>query len=94
MKEIGGGIVLCSGREVMSELELPIAGLMTDKRLDYVVRNQKELEAGITAMGCKLQAPFISMSFLALPVIPALKITDRGLVDVENRKIVNVFGTV
>ena len=94
LKEIGGGIVLCSGREVMSELELPIAGLMTDKRLDYVVRNQKELEAGITAMGCKLQAPFISMSFLALPVIPALKITDRGLVDVENRKIVNVFGTV
>ncbi|HJH27601.1 MAG TPA: adenine deaminase [Methanophagales archaeon] len=94
LKEIGGGIVLCNGCEVKSELELPIAGLMTDKGLDYVVRNQKELEAGITAMGCKLQAPFISMSFLALPVIPALKITDKGLVDVENRKIVNVFGTV
>jgi adenine deaminase len=78
----------------MSELELPIAGLMTDKRLDYVVRNQKELEDKISEMGCKLQAPFISMSFLALPVIPALKITDKGLVDVENRKIVNVFVTV
>ncbi|MEA2033684.1 MAG: adenine deaminase [Euryarchaeota archaeon] len=94
LKEIGGGIVLCSGREVMSELKLPIAGLMTDKGLDYVVRKQKELEAGITAMGCKLQAPFILISFLALPVIPALKITDMGLVDVEKRKIVNVFCTV
>ena len=94
LKEIGGGIVLCSGREVMSELKLPIAGLMSDKGLAYVVRNQKEMEAGITAMGCKLQAPFSSMSFLALPVIPALKITDKGLVDVEKRKIVNVFVTV
>ena len=91
LKEIGGGIVLCSGREVKNELELPIAGLMTDKGLDYVAKKQKELEAGITAMGCKLRAPFITMSFFALPVIPELKITDRGLVDVENRKIVNVF---
>ena len=94
LKEIGGGIVLCSGREVMSELKLPIAGLMTDKGLDYVAKKQKELEDKISEMGCKLQAPFISISFLALPVIPALKITDKGLVDVENRKIVNVFVTV
>ena len=91
LKEIGGGIVLCSGREVMSELKLPIAGLMTDKGLDYVAKKQKEMEDKISEMGCKLRAPFISMSFLALPVIPALKITDRGLVDVEKRKIVNVF---
>ncbi|MGB7533264.1 MAG: adenine deaminase [Halobacteriota archaeon] len=94
LKEIGGGIVLCSGREVMSELKLPIAGLMSDKGLDYVAKKQKEMEDKISEMGCKLQAPFISISFLALPVIPALKITDKGLVDVENRKIVNVFGTV
>ena len=91
LKEIGGGIVLCSGREVKNELELPIAGLMTDKRLDYVAKKQNELEDKISEMGCKLQAPFITMSFLALPVIPALKITDRGLVDVGKRKIVNVF---
>lgn len=91
LKEIGGGIVLCSGREVKNELELPIAGLMTDKGLAYVVRKQNELEDKISEMGCKLRAPFISMSFLALPVIPALKITDKGLVDVGKRKIVNVF---
>ncbi|MCK4476130.1 MAG: adenine deaminase, partial [Methanophagales archaeon] len=82
LKEIGGGIVLCSGSEVKSELELPIAGLMTDKGLDYAARKQKEMEDKISEMGCKLRAPFITMSFLALPVIPELKITDKGLVDV------------
>ncbi len=91
LKEIGGGIVLCSGCEVKSELELPIAGLMSDKELDYVVRKQKEMEDKISEMGCKLRAPLITMSFLALPVIPKLKITDRGLVDVEKRRIVDIF---
>lgn len=91
LKEIGGGIVLCRGSEVKSELKLPIAGLMTDKGLEYVVRKGKELEETISEMGCTLRAPFISLSFLALPVIPKLKITDRGLVDVEKRKIVDVF---
>jgi adenine deaminase len=91
LKEIGGGIVLCSGSEVKSELALPIAGLMSDKTLDYVAQKQRELEERISEMGCKLQAPFITMSFLALPVIPKLKITDKGLVDVEKLKIVDIF---
>jgi adenine deaminase len=91
LKEIGGGIVLCNGNEVTSELELPIAGLMSDKELDYVILKQKELEDNISVMGCKLPAPFIAMSFLALPVIPKLKITDKGLVDVAKREIVRVF---
>ncbi|MBL7117882.1 MAG: adenine deaminase [Candidatus Syntrophoarchaeum sp.] len=88
LKKIGGGIVLCSGCEVKSELELPIAGLMTDKGLDYAVKKQKDMDDKISEMGCKLRAPFITLSFLALPVIPALKITDKGLVDVEKRRIV------
>jgi len=88
LKEIGGGIALCSGCELKSELELPIAGLMTDKGLDYAVKKQKEMNDKISEMGCKLQAPFITLSFLALPVIPALKITDKGLVDVEKGRIV------
>ena len=91
LKAIGGGIVLCCGNEITRELELPIAGLMSDKGLDYVIRKQKALEAKIAEMGCKLQAPTITMSFLALPVIPKLKITDRGLVDVEKRKVVGIF---
>ncbi len=90
LREIGGGIVLCSGCEVKSELELPIAGLMTDKGLDYVLKKQKEMEEKISVMGCKLRAPFITMSFIALSVIPKLKITDRGLVDVEKMKIVEL----
>ncbi len=91
LKAIGGGIVLCSGCTVKSELELPIAGLMSAKGLDYVIKKQKALEDNISEMGCKLQAPSIIMSFLALPVIPKLKITDRGLVDVEKREIVDIF---
>nr|AAU83786.1 adenine deaminase [uncultured archaeon GZfos33H6] len=91
LKAIGGGIVLCNGEEVTSELKLPIAGLMSDKGLDYVMRKQKEMDDSISEMGCKLPAPFIAMSFLALPVIPKLKITDKGLVDVAKREIVAVF---
>ncbi|MDI6885039.1 MAG: adenine deaminase [archaeon] len=91
LQEIGGGIVLCTGSEVMSELALPIAGLMSDKALDYVAQKQRELEENISELGCKLKAPFITLSFLALPVIPKLKITDRGLVDVEKREIVSTF---
>ena len=90
LKEIGGGIVVCDGNEVKSELALPIAGLMSDKAFDYVAQKQRELEEAISEMGCKLQAPFITLSFLALPVIPKLKITDKGLVDVERREIVDV----
>ncbi|MGB7001005.1 MAG: adenine deaminase [Halobacteriota archaeon] len=91
LKDIGGGIVLCNVEEVTSELKLPIAGLMSDKGLDYVMRKQKEMDDSISEMGCKLPAPFIAMSFLALPVIPKLKITDKGLVDVAKREIVAVF---
>ena len=91
LKDIGGGIVLCNGEEVTSELKLPIAGLMSDNRLDYVMRKQKEMDDNISEMGCKLPAPFIAISFLALPVIPKLKITDKGLVDVAKREIVGVF---
>ncbi|MEA2051245.1 MAG: adenine deaminase [Euryarchaeota archaeon] len=91
LKDIGGGIVLCNGKEVTSELKLPIAGLMSDNGLDYVMRKQKEMDDNISEMGCKLPAPFIAMSFLALPVIPKLKITDRGLVDVAKREIVDIF---
>ncbi len=76
---------------VKSELELPIAGLMTNKGLDYVARRQKEMEDNISEMGCKLRAPFITISFLALPVRPEQKITDKGLVDVKKRKIVDIF---
>ncbi len=91
LKDIGGGIVLCNGKEVTSELKLPIAGLMSDNGLDYVMRKEKEMDDNISEMGCKLSAPFIAMSFLALPVIPKLKITDKGLVDVAKREIVGVF---
>jgi len=102
LRELGGGVVLCSGSggeggeggevkvKVKAELGLPIAGLMSDRGLDFVVRKQEEMEAAVREMGCELQAPFVALSFLALPVIPKLKITDKGLVDVERREIVEL----
>lgn len=91
LKELGGGIVLCAGSNVVSELALPIAGLMSDCGLEEVARRQADLDEQIRALGCTLQAPFITLSFLALPVIPELRITDKGLVDVENQKLVDIF---
>ncbi|RZN44247.1 MAG: adenine deaminase [Methanophagales archaeon ANME-1-THS] len=91
LKAIGGGIVLCSEEKVMNELALPIAGLMSDKGLNEVAEKQRALEEQIAAMGCELPAPFITLSFLALPVVPKLKITDKGLVDVEKQEIVPIF---
>ncbi|MHC1635681.1 MAG: adenine deaminase [Candidatus Methanospirareceae archaeon] len=91
LKDIGGGIVIAEGGEIKGEVALPIAGLMSDRSLEEVMRGSEELDARLKEMGCKLKQPFISMSFLSLPVIPRLKITDRGLVDVERQKIVNLF---
>ncbi len=80
LEEIGGGIVLCDGGKVISELALPIAGLMSDRDAEYVIDKTGELHDRISELGCDLNSPFITMSFLALPVIPELKLTDKGLV--------------
>ncbi|MBU4077726.1 MAG: adenine deaminase [Euryarchaeota archaeon] len=90
IKEIQGGIVL-SNNGVTKELTLPFAGLLNTQGVSDVNRKLKELHAAIKKMGCMLEAPFIQMSFLALPVIPSLKITDMGLVDVERGRIVEAI---
>lgn len=64
-------------------LQLPIAGLMTDKSAEEVAQLYAVLDAKAKGLGCKLRSPFITMAFMALPVIPELKITDKGLVDVN-----------
>jgi adenine deaminase len=87
IKEMQGGIVL-SNKRVIAELPLPSAGILSTQSVSDVNRKLKELHTAIRSMGCRLEAPFIQMSFLALPVIPSLKITDMGLVDVEGGRIV------
>lgn len=89
--EMGGGLVAISDQKVLSYLALPIAGLMTDVSLFEVYRKLNSLEKVVKSMGCKLSDPFMALSFLSLPVIPELKITDKGLVDVNKFKIVPLF---
>jgi adenine deaminase len=73
---------------VRAELALPIAGLMSERPAAEVVAGLDELHRVVRALGCTLAAPFMTLSFLALSVIPELKITDRGLVDVERFELV------
>jgi adenine deaminase len=80
---MGGGEVAAEGKAVLQSLPLPIAGLMSDRPLGEVRRGHDAMLATAADLGCPLHDPFMTMSFLALAVIPSLKLTDQGLVDVD-----------
>jgi adenine deaminase len=86
--EIGGGIVVAEGGVVVGELPLPVAGLMSDQPVGEVHARLRSMERLLASMGVIMTAPFMTLSFLALSVIPELKITDRGLVDVGRFELV------
>ncbi len=88
LAEIGGGIVVAEDGRAVDELALPVAGLMSDRPLAEVDAAMRRLEARLREMGVAMEAPFMCLSFLALSVIPELKITDRGLVDVGRSELV------
>ena len=88
LANIGGGIVVTDGAQVLAELPLPVAGLLSDAPLDEVIERSRALVAAAAKLGCAVEAPFQHLSFLALSVIPSLKITDRGLVDVDRFELV------
>jgi adenine deaminase len=88
LAELGGGVVVVEDRGVRAELPLPIAGLVSAAPLDEVVAASENCVAAARQLGCRLPSPFQSLAFLALSVIPSLKITDRGLVDVERFELV------
>ena len=88
LAEIGGGIVVAEGGRVVEELPLPVAGLMSDQPLAKVHERLSSMERRLAGMGVTIAAPFMTLSFLALSVIPELKITDQGLVDVAAFKLV------
>lgn len=90
VKTQGGKVVVNNG-EILSILPLPIAGLMSDKPFEKVLEGCKELKRGVEQIGCKLEDPFMTMSFLSLSVIPDLKITDKGVFDVNAFKFVDIF---
>ncbi len=91
IKKIQGGLVVVNNKKVLAEIPLPVAGLLSDKPLDYVVRNLAKIEKAVKGLGVKIKHPFGTLSFLALPVIPELKLTDKGLVDVNQFKFVDLF---
>jgi len=82
VERLGGGLVIANQGKVLSSLPLPIAGLLSDLPLEVVAARLEDLEKAAKEMGTKLTSPFSTLSFLALPVIPELRLTDRGLVDV------------
>jgi adenine deaminase len=86
-----GGLVAVENGEVLARVPLPIAGLMSDQPIERVRAQMDALSEVTHDLGCDLHAPFMALSFLALPVIPELKITDRGLVDVNKFDFVPVF---
>jgi adenine deaminase len=89
--ELQGGLVVAEGERTLAALPLPIAGLMSDRPLEEVRSALDELEVAYRALGGRLAAPFMALSFLALPVIPSLKLTDQGLVDVESFQLVGLW---
>ncbi len=88
--EMRGGLVAVAGRDAV-RLPLPIAGLMSDQPIGAVADQLRTLLAMARRMGCPLADPFMTLSFLALSVIPELKLTDHGLVDVTQERIVPLF---
>ena len=86
LEKCGGGLVVVTEGDVKAQLALPIAGLMSDQTAVSVVKDVGNLHQAARALGCILAAPFMALSFLALPVIPHLKLTDRGLIDVDQFK--------
>lgn len=85
-----GGLAMASGGRVES-LPLPVAGIMSDKPVREVAEKYQRLSALVKESGCKLQAPFMTLSFMALLVIPELKLSDRGLFDGRNFRFVPLF---
>ncbi len=90
VKSQGGKIIVENGK-TLAHLPLPIAGLMSDKPVEEVQKKICELEQAAKQIGCTMSDPFMSMAFLSLSVIPELKITDKGLIDVNKFEVTDMF---
>jgi adenine deaminase len=89
IKKLRGGLVVCANLEVLASLPLPIAGLLSPEPLDIVVSQYEHVEKAAASLGNLPPAPFTILSFLALPVIPELRLTDLGLVDVAQSRLID-----
>jgi adenine deaminase len=91
LEKLQGGQVAVANGKVKAELALPIAGLVSDRPLSEVIQRIAELNAAARALGCELEAPFMTLSFLSLSPIPELKLTDQGLIDAVKMRATSLF---
>ena len=91
LQEVGGGFVVISKGRELAMVELPIAGLMSEERAEIVAQKSEALIEAMRACGCTLNNAVMQHMFLALPVIPELRVTDLGLVDVTRFEFVDLF---
>jgi len=91
LEKLQGGQVAVADGEVKAELGLPVAGLVSDQRLDEVISRIAGLNAAAHSLGCDLDAPFMTLSFLSLSPIPELKLTDQGLIDAVHLRKTSLF---
>jgi len=91
LNKLGGGLVYTRGGEVVADLPLPVAGLVSRQPMEQVYQQLERLLEAVHAAGARQKDPYMALSFLALPVIPELKLTDRGLVDVHRFEHVDLF---
>ena len=89
--EMGGGLAVATGSHITAALPLPVAGLMSDQPIAKVAAAYDQLIDAARELGSSLRNPFMAMSFMGLEVIPSLKLTDLGLVDVEQFRLVDLF---
>ncbi|MCQ2489725.1 MAG: adenine deaminase, partial [Clostridia bacterium] len=92
IREIGGGSAIALNGEIVASMPLPIAGLMTDKPADVIAEENEALRAKVREIGVNDNIePFMNMAFVSLPVIPSLKMSTQGLVDVDHFSRVDLF---
>jgi adenine deaminase len=88
---MGGGLAVAQGGRVLARLALPVGGLMSDRPMEEVRQGLEEVISAARALGSEMHDPFMALSFLGLEVIPSLKITDLGLVDVDGFRHVDLW---
>ncbi len=91
IESMGGGMVVANNTKILAQLPLPIGGLMSDRPISEVKHGLKSVSDAARMLGCRLEAPFATLSFMALTPIPELKLTDQGLFDSLNFKFMSLF---
>jgi adenine deaminase len=89
--EVGGGVAVYAGGEEKALIEMPIAGLMSDQRAEIVAGKAEKMVQAMRDCGCRLNNAYMQHSLLALVVIPELRISDRGIIDVTRFERTELF---